>query len=159
MELNLTLYKQGAQIPLKHCIKQEVDACYIPREQLTPNETVFVVVDSGNEEMEYELRTYWSDLEHISVGSEVRFMFSKTDKRQIYHLELEGQEFKELRIVIKPETRRFAFDKIKMYGTYGKDSLPSADKHDFKSVYLWEDAEGIYLYRHEIKDLSMNLIL
>jgi hypothetical protein len=86
-------------------------------------------------------------------------MFSKADKRQIYHLELQGQEFKELRIVIKPETRRFAFDKIKMYGTYGKDSLPSADKHDFKSVYLWEDAEGIYLTRSEIKDLSMNLIL
>lgn len=86
VELNLTLYKQGAQIPLKHCVKQEVDACYIPREHLTNNETVFVVVDSGSEEMEYELRTYWSDLEHISVGSEIKFMFSKADKRQIYHL-------------------------------------------------------------------------
>lgn len=46
-----------------------------------------------------------------------------------------------------------------MYGTFGKDSLPSADHYDFKSLYLWEDAEGIYLLRHEIKDLSMNLIL
>lgn len=65
LELNLTLYKQGAQTPLKKCVKQEVDACYIARELLTPNETLFVVVDSGSEEIEYELRTYWSDLEHI----------------------------------------------------------------------------------------------
>lgn len=64
-------------------------------------------------------------------------MFSKQEQKQIYHLELEGKEFHELRIIIKPETRRYAFDKIKMYGTYGKDSLPSAEKHDFKSHYLW----------------------
>jgi hypothetical protein len=86
-------------------------------------------------------------------------MFSKSDKRQIYHLELEGKKFKELRLVVKPETRRYAFDKVKMYLTFGKDSHPSAEKHDVKSSYLWEDAEGIYLSRKEIKDLSMNIIL
>lgn len=46
-----------------------------------------------------------------------------------------------------------------MYGTFGKDSLPSAEKHDFKSHYLWEDAEGIYLSRRELKQLTINLIL
>jgi hypothetical protein len=53
LALNLTIYKQGAQTPLKSCIKQEVDACYIPREQLEANETIFVVVDSGSQECEY----------------------------------------------------------------------------------------------------------
>ncbi len=31
LELNLTIYKQGAQTALKRCVKQEIDACYIPR--------------------------------------------------------------------------------------------------------------------------------
>jgi hypothetical protein len=75
-------------------------------------------------------------------------MFSKVEQKQIYHLELEGENFKELRIVIKPETRRFAFDRVKLYGTFGKDSLPSAQNYDFKSFPLWEDAEGIYLFRN-----------
>lgn len=62
---------------------------------------MFVVV-KGEMECEFELRTYWSDLEHIAVGMETKFMFSKKEQRQVYHLELEGKEFEELRIIIKP---------------------------------------------------------
>jgi hypothetical protein len=46
-----------------------------------------------------------------------------------------------------------------MYGTFGAKSNPSATHYDFKSFPMWEDSEGIYLYRGEIKDLAMNLIL
>jgi hypothetical protein len=64
-------------------------------------------------------------------------MFSKEEQRQVYHLELDGKEFEELRIIIKPETRRYAFDKIKMYGSFGTESDPSSQNYDFKSVHLW----------------------
>lgn len=46
-----------------------------------------------------------------------------------------------------------------MYGTFGKDSNPSEEHYDFRSFPLWEDSEGVYLFRSEIKDLTMNLIL
>jgi hypothetical protein len=46
-----------------------------------------------------------------------------------------------------------------MYGTFGTDSQPSSSNYNFKSFPLWEDAEGVYLFRDEIKDLNMNLIL
>lgn len=65
-------------------------------------------------------------------------MFSKTDQKQLYHLELDQKaDFQFLKIIIKPETRRNAFDQIKMYGTFGKDSLPSSSNYDFKSISLW----------------------
>lgn len=40
------------------------------------------------------------------------------------------------------------FDKVKIYGKYGIDQIPSADNHDFVSMHLWSDAEGIYLYKN-----------
>lgn len=46
-----------------------------------------------------------------------------------------------------------------MYGTFGKDSNPSSQNYDFESFPLWEDAEGVYLFRSELKELTMNLIL
>lgn len=118
-----------------------------------------MVQSDENEEISYKLNTYWSDLEHINLNEELRFMFSENEQKQIYHLELEGQEFKELRILIKPETRRYPFDKVKMYGTFGKDSNPSSQNFDFQSFPLWEDAEGVYLFRSEVKELTMNLVL
>ena len=51
---------------------------------------LLVQSDSG-EEIVYKLNSYWSDLEHIHVNEEVRFMFSEQEQRQIYHLELEGR--------------------------------------------------------------------
>ena len=90
--------------------------------------------------MSYFLKTYWSDLEHIYPNQEIKFMFSEKEQRQIYHLELENKDFQELRIIIKPETRRYPFDKVKMFGTYGKNSQPSSTKYDFKSFPLWEDS-------------------
>jgi hypothetical protein len=47
-------------------------------------------------------------------------MFSEKEQRQLYHLELGNSKFEELRITIKPETRRYAFDTIKMYGKFGQ---------------------------------------
>jgi hypothetical protein len=73
----------------------------------------------------------------MAVDKEIKFTFAKQEQRQIYHLELEGKKFEQLRIVIKPETRRFAFDKVKIFGSFGKDSQPSSDQHDFASVHLW----------------------
>jgi len=52
-------------------------------------------------------------------------------------LELEGKEYEELRIIVRPQTRRFPFDVVKMYGSFGMESQPSAQKYDFKSVALW----------------------
>ncbi len=46
-----------------------------------------------------------------------------------------------------------------MYGSFGKDSNPTSQNHDFESFPLWEDAEGVYLFRSELKELTMNLIL
>lgn len=159
LNITLSIIKQSSQTPLYRCLKEELDSCYIPREKITANETLFLVVESGEDECEYQIKSYWSDLEHIELNTELRFMFSKEEQRQVYHLELEGKQFEELRIIIKPETRRYAFDKIKMYGSFGTESDPSSQNYDFKSVHLWEDAEGIYLSRKELKQLKLNLIL
>ncbi len=37
------------------------------------------------------------------------------------------------------------FDRVKIYGKYGTDQIPSPVNYDFKSMHLWLDAEGIYL--------------
>lgn len=38
---------------------------------------------------------------------------------------------------MKPETRRNPFDKIKIYGVFGNQIEPTAEKYDFKSIHLW----------------------
>jgi len=43
--LSLTIYKQGTQSPLVHCEKEEVDSCYLFKDQVFLNETLFIVVD------------------------------------------------------------------------------------------------------------------
>lgn len=62
LELSLTIHKEGSQAPLHRCLKDEVDSCYLPREILEVNETLLIVVETGGEDCEYELRSYWSDL-------------------------------------------------------------------------------------------------
>ena len=119
---------------------------------------LLVQSDSG-EEIAYKLNSYWSDIEHILVNEEVRFMLSEQEQRHIYHLELEGQEFKELRVLIKPETRRYPFDKVKMCGSFGKDSNPTSQNNDFESFPLWEDAEGVYLFRSRTQGTDNELHL
>lgn len=37
LELSLTIMKEGTQTPLKKCIKEDVDSCYIPQHQLEEN--------------------------------------------------------------------------------------------------------------------------
>lgn len=96
-----------------------------------------MVHSESGEELTYKLKTYWSDLEHIAIGQEIRFMFSNKEQKQIYHLELEDKPFKELRIIIRPQTRRHPFDKVKMYGKFGSSSSPTATDYDFKSFPLW----------------------
>ena len=56
------------------------------------NEALFIVLQSDNqEELSYKIRAYWSDLEHINLNEEVKFMFSENEQRQVYHLELKGK--------------------------------------------------------------------
>jgi hypothetical protein len=51
------------------------------------------------------------------------------------------------------------FDKVKIYGSFGKNSNPTQDTHDFESMHLWSDAEGIFLYGSEIKDKNINIFI
>lgn len=62
LELSLSIHKEGSQTPLHRCLKEEVDSCYLPREILEVNETLLIVVETGGEDCEYVLRSYWSDL-------------------------------------------------------------------------------------------------
>lgn len=42
-----------------------------------------------------------------------------------------------MRIHLAPRVTRRPFDNVKIYGKYGKDSTPTPQNYDFKSVNLW----------------------
>lgn len=50
------------------------------------------------------------------------------------------------------------FDNVKIYGKYGKNS-PTPEDYDFKSTNLWEDGEGLFLKKKNMKDTNMYLLL
>ena len=60
---------------------------------------------------------------------------------------------------MKPETIRSAFDRVRIYGSFGHESTPSESQYDFKSIHLWEDAEGVFLYGKEVKENNVNLLI
>lgn len=60
-----------------------------------------------------------------------KFLFNDKNKAQIYHMDLTNEEFKEVRIVLVPETRRVSGDNIKIYGNYGFEKEPTVEQHDF----------------------------
>ena len=51
------------------------------------------------------------------------------------------------------------FDKVKIYGSFGTNTNPTKDSHDFESMHLWSDAEGIFLYGSEIKNKNINIFI
>jgi hypothetical protein len=51
------------------------------------------------------------------------------------------------------------FDRVKIYGAFGKDANPTVQVHDFVSMHLWEDAEGVFLYGTEVKQNYINLLI
>jgi hypothetical protein len=71
------------------------------------------------EDCTYNLKVRWSDLEHLHPGQEIIFMFG-TEKTQLFHVELEDEEFEEVRIHLAPRATIRPFDSIKIYGKYGK---------------------------------------
>ena len=78
LNITLTVYSLQSQISIRRCISEEIDSCYIDKEKLTKDESLLIVVEEeSKEEYEYEIRSYWSNLEHVQVGKEIKFMFSK----------------------------------------------------------------------------------
>jgi hypothetical protein len=64
-----------------------------------------------------------------------------------------------VRLHLAPRVTRRPFDSIKIYGKYGKDVAVSAQDFDFKSINLWEDGEGVFLKRTELKQRNFVLLI
>ena len=64
-----------------------------------------------------------------------------------------------MRIHLAPRVTRKPFDNIKIYGKYGKDVAVSPQDFDFKSINLWEDGEGVFLKKSELKQKNFVLLI
>lgn len=67
-------------------------------------------------------------------------------------------EFEEFRVHVAPRATQRPFDNVKIYGKYGKNN-PTSENYDFKSVNLWEDGEGLFIKKKDMKDTNMYLLL
>lgn len=134
-----------------------MDSCYLPAFTLKPNSVLFVHVQC-QDDCTYNLNAQWSDTEHLLPGEEVIFMFGK-DTTQIYHVELDDYDFQEVRIHLAPRVTRKPFDNVKIYGKFGRDAAPTPQQHDFTSINLWEDGEGVFLKKDQLKDKKLVLLI
>jgi hypothetical protein len=64
-----------------------------------------------------------------------------------------------VRIHLAPRVTRKPFDNIKIYGKFGKNSNPTPQEFDFKSINLWEDGEGIFLKKDQLKQKTLMLLI
>lgn len=64
-----------------------------------------------------------------------------------------------MRIHLAPRVTRRPFDNVKIYGKYGKDATPTPKDYDFKSINLWEDGEGIFIRKADLKQKKMVLLV
>lgn len=116
------------------------DTCYIKNALLQEN-TGYVILVMSNVVVSYNLYTYWGDLQHLVPNKEIKFMFDKEDKTQLFHIQIGNKtNFSQLRIMLQPETMRTEGDSLKIFVSVGEIQEPTQQKHDFESVHVWNDA-------------------
>lgn len=65
-----------------------LDSCFVSTQLLKPN-TVYIVLIVVDDNIKYNLFTYWADLEHIKPNQQIKFMFDNTNPSQLFHLEFD----------------------------------------------------------------------
>jgi hypothetical protein len=116
-KVNFTVTIQGTEQILLNCSYTQFDSCFIPRYFLKEDVNIFVLI-SCEDDCTYNLRGRWSDLEHLRPGDDFSFTFGE-EKLQLFHLELDGVAFEEIRIHLSPRTTLMPFENAKIFGKYG----------------------------------------
>ena len=85
-------------------------------------------------------------------------MFS-TDTSQLFQVRLpDDKSFEEVRIHLSPRTTLRPFDNCKIYGSFGEID-PKASHYDFKSVSLYENGEGVFLSKDQVKSNVFKILV
>ena len=155
---NATLRLEKINQTVGVCKIDGTDSCYIPTTFLKPESVVLISIIC-EDDCSYSVNTRESDLEHMIPGEQYMFVFGE-ENDQLYHVELGSEkDFEEFRVIIHPRASKNIFTHIKMYGKWGGDSSPTEKDHDFKSVNLWEDGEGIFLSKKDMREKSFNIFI
>ena len=116
-KVNYTVTIQGTEKIILNCTYTQFDSCFIPKYSLQEDVNIFVLI-SCEDDCTYNLRGRWSDLEHLRPRDDFSFSFGE-EKTQLFHLELEGVTFEEIRIHLSPRATRLPFENAKICGKYG----------------------------------------
>lgn len=150
---------EGSDNIIASCEYNGADSCYLSKELVQANSVLFVHIQC-QDDCTYNLNTHWSDLEHLNPGDDLLFMFG-ADTSQLYHFELkDDKKFEEIRIHLAPRVTKRPFDNIKIYGKYGSENVsPTPQDHDFRSINLWEDGEGLFFTKKNLKERRFTLLI
>lgn len=61
----------------------------MPSKSLKEN-SLYVILIVADDNIKYNLYTYWGDLEHLKPNQEIKFMFDNLNPTQLFHLEFEN---------------------------------------------------------------------
>ena len=76
--------------------------------------------------------------------------FNSKLQYQEFHLTIPEENFKELRIVLIPQTLEKSTDRVKILGKFGTERFPTSRENDFESIHLWNGGQGVFLNKAQL---------
>lgn len=139
------------------CSETGVDACLIGRNRLYDNDKVYIDVKCVDA-CEYDVKAYWSESFPLTLGKTVVLNFESDAYAKVFTLDLEGKEFEELRVILTAQSMLVWSSPIHLLANYGKVA-PTVSQHDLKGVHLWDDGQGIFLKKTDLKEQFLTILV
>lgn len=76
----------------------------------------------------------------------------------MFSLDLSKETFKEVRILLRAETFLVGTSPIKMIANYGSKT-PELNNYDIASTHVWDDGQGIFLSKDEMKSMKLTILI
>ena len=63
--------------------------------------------------------SYWAGIETLHPNSLGKLSFDHSGKAQMFQIDLTNEDFKQVRLVLLPASKRVPGDNVKIYANYG----------------------------------------
>lgn len=151
------LDEKGTESLSVKCSETGVDSCSIGRNRIYDNDTIYIDVKC-QDACEYDIKAYWSESFRLALDKPIVLNFEHDAYAKGFTLDLEGKEFEELRIVLTAQNMLVSTSPVHLLANFGK-VVPTISQHDLKGVHLWDDGQGIFIKKADMKQTLLTLLV
>jgi hypothetical protein len=149
----------GKSIKITSCtMAEETDACFIKNSDFDYQTEKLRLTIECREQCQFNLFTSIDYSYPLDLNKPFQLDFENTAYSKIFTLNTEGTDFFELRILLIPRGFIKYGEPIVLMANFGSE-VPTRNKHDLQAIHTWDDGQGIFIRKSEMKDRVLTILV